>query len=132
MTAAPSPSLIAVVEDDAGLRTAIAGLLASAGFQSVSFSSAEDFLASPHAKAASCLILDFSLSGMSGLDLLRHMAAHGPALNTICITAHEDKDGRLRAEALSAGALKVLYKPFNNSELLGDVRSICNHGQLPP
>ena len=114
---------VAIVDDEAALREATDSLLRSAGFRAESFASAEDFLRSKRRDSASCLILDVRLPGMSGLELQRHLAGNGFQIPIVFITAHEDSDGKIQAQALRAGALAFLRKPFDDEELLSGVRS---------
>ena len=115
--------VIAIVDDQAALREATENLLKSAGLKAVSFASAEDFLQAATLDGAGCLILDVRLPGMSGLELQQHLAADGIHVPIVFITAQEDSDGRMRAQALRSGALAFLRKPFNDEDLLNAVRS---------
>jgi len=115
--------VIAIVDDQAALREATENLLKSAGLKAVSFASAEDFLQAAPLDGAGCLILDVRLPGMSGLELQQHLAADGIHVPIVFITAQEDGDGRMRAQALRSGALAFLRKPFNDEDLLNAVRS---------
>ena len=115
--------VIAIVDDQAALREATENLLKSAGLKAVSFASAEDFLQAAPLDGAGCLILDVHLPGMSGLELQQHLAADGIHVPIVFITAQEDGDGQMRAQALRSGALAFLRKPFNDEDLLNAVRS---------
>ncbi len=115
--------VIAIVDDQAALREATENLLKSAGLKAVSFASAEDFLQAAPLDGAGCLILDVRLPGMSGLELQQRLAADGIHVPIVFITAQEDGDGRMRAQALHSGALAFLRKPFNDEDLLNAVRS---------
>ena len=109
--------VVAVVEDDSGVRAAIRGLLLAHGFKTRCFASAERFLKSSGAPPA-CLILDLRLPGMTGLELLRTLQAHGRAIPTICISGEIHDDRRVQAQLLRAGAMAVLAKPFDPQKLL--------------
>jgi len=115
--------VIAIVDDQAALREATENLLKSAGLKAVSFASAEDFLQATPLDGAGCLILDVRLPGMSGLELQQRLAADGIHVPIVFITAQEDSDGQMRAQALRSGALAFLRKPFNDEDLLNAVRS---------
>jgi FixJ family two-component response regulator len=115
--------VIAIVDDQAALREATQNLLKSAGLKAVSFASAEDFLQATPLDGAGCLILDVRLPGMSGLDLQQRLAADGIHVPIVFITAQEDSDGQMRAQALRSGALAFLRKPFSDEDLLNAVRS---------
>jgi FixJ family two-component response regulator len=115
--------VIAIVDDQAALREATENLLKSAGLKAVSFASAEDFLQATPLDGAGCLILDVRLPGMSGLELQQRLAADGIHVPIVFITAQEDSDGQMRAQALRSGALAFLRKPFSDEDLLNAVRS---------
>jgi FixJ family two-component response regulator len=118
MATARRHSFVAVVEDDASMRKAIESLLRSAGFKAVSFASAETFLASKEGRKARFLVLDLRLPGMSGLELHARLRKEGVEAPTVLVTGDRDINGELRAKALSAGVLAVLYKPFDADEFL--------------
>ena len=114
--------LIAVVDDDASVRTALASLLRSAGFVVLLFASAEEFLrGSDKAATIECLILDWCMPGMNGLELQRTLLANDSRVPTIFLTAHAN-DVR-RSEALRGGAIAFLPKPFDADTLLRVVKS---------
>jgi FixJ family two-component response regulator len=112
---------LAIVDDEAALREATESLLRSAGFRAEGFASAEDFLRSKRRDSVDCLILDGRLPGMSGLELQRHLAGNGLDIPIVFITADEN-DGHMHAQALKAGALAFLRKPFCEEDLLNAVR----------
>jgi FixJ family two-component response regulator len=116
------PPLIAVVVDEAALRQATESLLRSAGFTAECFASAVELLQSDCVKRASCLILDVHLPGMSGLELQQILVAQGSHIPIIFVTAQDDADGSLQAQALQAGALAFLRKPFDEEDLLRALR----------
>jgi FixJ family two-component response regulator len=115
--------LIAIVDDEDALREALSSLLQTVGFRTKSFASAEEFLRSTHRDETACLILDVWLSGMSGPDLQQHLAAIGVDLPIVFITAHYDRDRRIGDQALRAGAIAFLPKPFGDAQLLDAVFS---------
>ena len=117
MATARRHSFVAVVEDDASMRKAIESLLRSAGFKVASFASAETFLRSSSARKANFLVLDLRLPGLSGLELHARLRHEGVETPTVLVTGDRD-NGELRARALAAGVLAVLYKPFDADELL--------------
>jgi FixJ family two-component response regulator len=112
--------LVAYVEDDVSVREAVKGLLTALGFVTEVFASAEDFLESGRLDDASCLITDVQLGGMSGVALQDHLAALGSRIPVIIVTAFPD-DG-IRAQALAAGAVRFLYKPITQQELVAGIR----------
>jgi FixJ family two-component response regulator len=114
----PTTQFVALVDDDAGLCAAFANLLRSAGLAAELFASAEEFLQQARPEAIRCLVLDLGLPGMSGLELLRHLRANGWHIPIVCTTGQPDPDGKLAKQILAAGALTILYKPFDSEELL--------------
>jgi FixJ family two-component response regulator len=131
MLAVPKKPLIACVDDDVSAREALEGFLKAFGFAPEIFSSAEEFLKSERLDETSCLITDIHLGGMSGVQLQSRLAASGSGIPVIVITAFPDD--RVRARALSAGAVCFLNKPFDKEDLLTGIRSALNrrHGDLP-
>jgi FixJ family two-component response regulator len=115
------PPTVAVVDDHASLREAIASLLHSAGYRVQAFISAEHFLLSAGEERVACLVLDAKLPGMSGPQLQRHLARRGKLLPIVFVSAHADSDARLQARALQGGALAFLRKPFRDADLLAAV-----------
>jgi FixJ family two-component response regulator len=114
------PKLVAIIEDDQSYRLAVQRLLKSAGFSAQSFASAEDFLSSGHQHDTGCLIADIRMPGMSGLDLQSKLNLDHCPIPTIFITAHGDE--KMRLQAMRAGAVKFLAKPFDGETLLEAVR----------
>jgi FixJ family two-component response regulator len=112
---------IAVVDDDESVRQGLANLISSVGYEAELYASAEELLACPEAGEAACLVLDLRMPGMSGLELQRRLAAHSGGPPVIIITAHGDDEAR--AEALAAGAVAFLNKPFKEETLLGAISS---------
>ena len=113
--------LIAIVDDDELMRGALQGLLKEAGFPARAFASAEEFLASGQPHQTACLIADIRMPGMSGLDLQARLNADEIKIPIIFITAHGD--ARLRLQAMRAGAVEFLAKPFDDEVLLESVRA---------
>jgi FixJ family two-component response regulator len=113
--------MVAIVDDDDLMRTALQGLLKSAGLLAQSFASAEDFLKSGQQHDTGCLITDIRMPGMSGLELQAQLNADHCRIPTIFITAHGD--ARMRMQAMRAGAVEFLAKPFDDEALLESVRA---------
>jgi FixJ family two-component response regulator len=113
--------LIAVVDDDESVRSAIHGLLKSAGLKTQLFASAEEFLQSGQQSETGCLISDIRMPGMSGLELQARLAAEDCRIPIIFITAYGDT--RMRMQAMRAGAVEFLGKPFDDKTLLETVRA---------
>ena len=116
----PEAPVVSIVDDDASLRRSVRNLLTSVGFRVETFSSAESFLESPQRSHTACLVVDLRMGGMSGLDLLTHLAATGARIPAIILTAHGDDEVRRRS--LAAGAVAFLGKPFHGDALLDAVR----------
>jgi FixJ family two-component response regulator len=114
-------TFVAIVDDDDLMRSALQGLLKEAGFPTQVFASAEEFLNSGHQHHTACLIADIRMPGMSGLDLQARLNAEQIRIPTILITAHGD--ARMRMQALRAGAVEFLAKPFDDEVLLASVRA---------
>src|ERR1700738_639780 len=104
--------LVAIVDDDSGMRAAIENLLNSTGLRTPGFASAEEFLRSAQGGKAGCLILDLRLPGMSGLELERELQAKGVAIPVIFVTAEADV-----TQLSGTGAVAGLRKPFDPDEL---------------
>jgi FixJ family two-component response regulator len=113
--------LVAIVDDDDLMRTAVQGLLRSAGWPAQAFTSAEEFLQSGQQRQIACLIADIRMPGMSGLELQARLNAEHCRIPTIFITAHGD--AKMRMQALRAGAVEFLAKPFDDEALLESVRA---------
>ena len=116
-----------VVDDDASVRRALKRLLASNGYQVVTFESAEDFLRSSSAMGGVCLILDILLPGMSGPDLYDNLAASGVKVPVIFMTAHDNSQWQELTE--KAGAIPCLRKPFGEQSLLSALHHACGTEQ---
>ena len=113
--------LVAVVDDDDLIRSALQGLLKAVGLPTATFGSAEEFLTSAEKNQVACLIADIRMPGMSGLDLQAKLNIERCRIPIIFITAHGDE--KMRMQALRAGAVEFLAKPFNDEALLESVRA---------
>jgi two-component system response regulator FixJ len=112
---------IAVVDDDSGVRTALRELLRSAGFEALTFASAEEFLAAERRGDVDFLIADINLPGMSGVALLKALAARGATLPSLLITGRGDAG---TVELIrQAGPVPRLTKPFSDDDLFGVIGS---------
>lgn len=112
---------IAIVDDDDSVRSALQGLLKAVGLPAQAFASAEEFINSGERQKTSCLITDIRMPGMSGLELQAKLNAEGFRIPIIFITAHGD--AKMRMQALRAGAVEFLAKPFDDEVLLGSLRA---------
>ncbi len=118
MTAAGAPTVF-VIDDDAGMRAAIEGLLKSVGLRSESFGKAQDFLRSERPDGPSCLVLDVRLPGINGLEFQKELADADILIPIIFITGHGDIP--MTVKAMKSGAVEFLTKPFRDQELLDAV-----------
>jgi FixJ family two-component response regulator len=118
--------LIAIVDDDDLMRSALQGLLKSVGLPARAFASAEEFLQSGQQRQTACLIADIRMPRMSGLELQAKLNAERCRIPTIFITAHGDV--KMRMQALRAGAVEFLAKPFDDEVLLENVRMALKNG----
>ena len=120
-TATQETPVISVVDDDGSLRRSLKNFLRSVGFRVETFASAEEFLTSAQRETTGCLVLDLRMTGMSGLDLLRHLAAAKVRVPAVVLTAHGDEE--IRQRCLGAGAVAFLDKPFRGDALLDAVQT---------
>jgi FixJ family two-component response regulator len=116
--------LVAVVDDDESVRTAIRSLFRSMEFRTELFGGGEDFLGSPKLHEFACLILDVQMSGMDGLELQLRLASASHPIPIVFVTAYGDE--KTRARALRGGAVRFLSKPFSEDALLEAVQSAIN------
>ena len=114
-------SLVAIVDDDDLMRSALQGLLKSVGLPAQTFASSEEFLKSGRQHQTACLIADIRMPGISGLELQAKLNADHCRIPTIFITAHGDE--KMRMQALRAGAVEFMAKPFDDEALLESVRA---------
>jgi FixJ family two-component response regulator len=117
--------VIAIVDDDEAVRIALEGLLKSAGLTARAFDSAETFMESGQQFQTGCLIADIRMPGMSGLELQAKLNAEQCRIPIVFITAHGD--AQMRMQALRAGAVEFLAKPFNDEVLLETVRAVLEN-----
>jgi FixJ family two-component response regulator len=113
--------LIAVVDDDESVRHAVQGVLKSVGMKARTFASAREFLDSSQRAATACVITDVQMPGMTGLELQATLAKADDRIPIIFITAYGN--ARTRTQAMGAGAIAVLEKPFDDDVLLENVRA---------
>src|ERR1700739_1760874 len=113
--------LVAIVDDDDSLRSALLVLLKVLGLEARAFASGEEFLESGQQHQTACLITDIRMPGMSGLELQAKLNAERCKIPTIFITAHGD--AKMRMQALRAGAVEFLAKPFDDEALLTSVQA---------
>ncbi|HEX6044033.1 MAG TPA: response regulator transcription factor [Pyrinomonadaceae bacterium] len=120
--AANAPSqIVFVIDDDDSMRLAITRLLNAAGLRSKTFSSGKEFLRGELPDVPGCVILDVRLPGLDGLELQREMVKRGMHLPIVFITGHGDIP--MSVQAMKAGAIEFLTKPFRDQDLLDAVHS---------
>jgi FixJ family two-component response regulator len=112
--------IVFVVDDDISVRESLELLIASAGWKAKTFASATEFLAHPCAPVPSCLVLDLSLPGLNGLELQKRISGERADLPIIFITGHGDVPKTV--QAMKAGAVEFLTKPFSDGALLSAIR----------
>jgi FixJ family two-component response regulator len=111
--------IVMIVDDDESVRRAARRLIRSYGFAVETFVSADDFLASGRLSETACLVLDVQMPGLNGLELQSRLVAEGHQVAIIFITGFDDENAR--AQALKAGALSYLVKPFEEADLLNSI-----------
>jgi FixJ family two-component response regulator len=116
-----SPSIVLVVDDDISVRESLEALLRNEGLGVETFVSAQEFLSRPPVTVPSCLVLDISLPGLNGLDLQKRVAVERNEMPIIFITGHGDIP--VTVQAMKAGAVEFLTKPFNDEILLNAIRN---------
>jgi FixJ family two-component response regulator len=121
MTSDHSPQVVAIVDDDQSIQRALKDLMESAELLARCYGSAEEFLESQHRSEIACLVADVRMPGMSGLELQARLKLEGARIPMIFITAHSD--AKLKTEAMNAGAVDFLFKPFDDEVLLDKVRT---------
>ena len=113
--------IVFVVDDDVSVRESLELLVRSEGWQPETFASAQEFLDYPRVLVPNCLVLDVSLPGLNGLDLQRLVAGERTDMPIIFITGHGDVP--MTVQAMKAGAVEFLTKPFNDDVLLTAIRA---------
>jgi FixJ family two-component response regulator len=111
--------IVFVVDDDVSVRESLEMLIQASGWRPETCASAGEFLARPRAGVPSCLVLDVSLPDFSGLDLQKRVAVDRSEMPVIFITGHGDV--RTSVQAMKAGAIEFLMKPFVDQALLGAI-----------
>jgi FixJ family two-component response regulator len=112
----PAAARVLIVDDDAGMRNALARLFRAAGHEAEAFASPQAFLARLPLPGAACLVLDINMPGMSGTQLQERMAGQGIALPIVFLTGHGDIPTSV--QAMKNGAVDFLLKPADGDVLL--------------
>jgi FixJ family two-component response regulator len=117
-----------IIDDDAGVRASIQGLLKSASLRSEAFRTAEEFLHSKRTDGPSCLVLDVRLPGVNGLDFQQELTDAGIRIPIIFITGHGDIP--MTVKAIKSGAVEFLTKPFLDQDLLGAIHQALERDRV--
>jgi len=120
--------IVFVVDDDISVRESLELLIRSEGWQPETFSSGQEFLTRPRALVPSCLVLDFSLPGLNGLELQKRIAVERTDMPIIFITDYRDVP--MTVEAMKAGAVEFLTKPFCEDALLSAIRAALERSRV--
>ena len=127
----PSPNsaapIVFIVDDDISVRESLELLIRSQGWQAETFESAKEFLDRPRVLVPSCLILDVSLPGLNGLELQKRVAVERTEMPIIFITGHGDVP--MSVEAMKAGAVEFLTKPFSKDVLVSAIRNALDRSR---
>lgn len=113
--------IIAVIDDDESFRIALVGLLGSLGYEAQVFASAVEFIKRGGEGSCDCIITDFKMPGMSGLDLVQLLNARGSTVPVIMVTGCSEPG--LEARAAAGGAVCLLTKPFEADVLIGSLEA---------
>jgi FixJ family two-component response regulator len=119
--------MVFIIDDDAGVRASIQGLLKSAGLRFASFETAQEFLRAERPDGPSCLVLDVHLPGISGLTFQDELARAGVHIPIVFITGYGDIPSTVKA--MKSGAVDFLTKPFNHLTLLAAIRQALDQDQ---
>lgn len=123
----PTP-VVFVVDDDISVRESLELLIRNEGWEAETFASAQDFLARPRLLVPNCLVLDVSLPGLNGLELQRRVAVERSEMPIIFITGHGDIP--ITVQAMKAGAVEFLTKPFSDHVLLKGIRQALESSRV--
>ena len=120
--------VVFVVDDDVSVRESLESLIRCEGWQPETFASAQEFLDYPRVHIPNCLVLDVSLPGLTGLDLQRLVASERTDTPIIFITAYGDVP--MTVQAMKAGAVEFLTKPFSDDALWRAIRAALEHSRV--
>jgi FixJ family two-component response regulator len=124
----PASPIVFVVDDDISVRESLQLLIQCEGWHPETFASAQEFLDRPRSLVPSCLILDVSLPGLNGLDLQKRVAVERPDMPIIFITGYGDVPTTV--QAMKAGAVEFLTKPFGDDQLLNAIRQAVERSRV--
>ena len=120
--------IVFVVDDDISVRESLELLIRCEGWQPETFSCGQEFLTRPRVLVPSCLVLDFSLPGLNGLELQKRMAVERTDMPIIFITGYRDVP--MTVQAMKAGAVEFLTKPFGEDALLSAIRAALERSRI--
>jgi FixJ family two-component response regulator len=120
--------IVFVVDDDISVRESLELLIRCEGWQPETFASGQEFLARPRVRVPSCLVLDFSLPGLNGLELQKRVAVERSDMPIIFITGYRDVP--MTVQAMKAGAVEFLTKPFGEDALLTAIRAALERSRV--
>src|SRR5580692_1594482 len=120
--------IVFVVDDDISVRESLELLIRCEGWQPETFSSGQEFLTRPRALVPSCMVLDFSLPGLNGLELQKRVAVERAAMPIIFISGYGDVP--MTVQAMKAGAVEFLTKPFSEEALLSAIRAALERSRV--
>lgn len=124
----PATPIVFVVDDDISVRESLQLLIQCEGWHPETFASAQDFIDRPRSLVPSCLVLDVSLPGLNGLDLQKRVAVDRPDMPIIFITGYGDVPTTV--QAMKAGAVEFLTKPFSDDALLNAIRQAIDRSRI--
>jgi FixJ family two-component response regulator len=124
----PVKPIVFVVDDDISVRESLESLIRCEGWQPETFASAQEFLDRPRTLVPSCLVLDISLPGLNGLELQERLVAGGAYMPIIFITGHRDVP--MTVQAMKAGAVEFLTKPFSDDVLTSAIRAAIERSRV--
>ena len=124
----PATPIVFVVDDDISVRESLQLLIQCEGWHPETFASAQEFLDRPRSLVPSCLVLDVSLPGLNGLDLQKRVAVERPDMPIIFITGYGDVPTTV--QAMKAGAVEFLTKPFSDDALLNAIRQAVERSRV--
>jgi len=120
--------IVFVVDDDISIRESLELLIHHEGFEVETFTSAQEFIERPRTFVPSCLVLDISLPGLNGLELQKRVAVERPDMPIIFITGHGNIP--MTVQAMKAGAVEFLTKPFSDDVLLSAIRNAVDRSKV--
>ena len=124
----PATPIVFVVDDDISVRESLQLLIQCEGWHPETFASAQEFLDNPRVLVPSCLVLDVSLPGLNGLDLQKRVAVERSDMPIIFITGYGDVPTTV--QAMKAGAVEFLTKPFSDDVLLNAIRQAIERSRV--